>query len=79
MGNYTYFLFARPSFIEGVGRLMDFGNTLTEYNYSDGPSQADSAAMWADWLALAEDMKIAIGEQAEQMRSASVVEQEASK
>lgn len=26
------FLFARPSFWEGLGRLIDFGGTLTEFN-----------------------------------------------
>jgi hypothetical protein len=74
MGSYSFLLFARPSFAEGVGRLLDFGNALNEYNYSETPGQADMAALWADWFALAEDMKTAIGQQGRQLRSAGVSE-----
>ncbi len=45
MGTYTDFLYARPSFAEGMARIMDFGNTLTEYNRSPDP---DTMALVAD-------------------------------
>jgi len=32
----TFNLFARPSFIEGISRVFDFGATLQMYNYSKG-------------------------------------------
>lgn len=28
-------LYATPSFLEGVARAIDIGDTLTEYNYSE--------------------------------------------
>jgi len=59
MGSYTDFLYARPSFAEGMARIMDFGNTLTEYNRSPDP---DAIAIAADWNAVAEDLYTAIGQ-----------------
>lgn len=40
---------SRPSFVEGMSRLLDFGNTLSEYNTSLTPAQADFLAISADW------------------------------
>lgn len=56
MGNFTNFLFARGSFLEGVGRLVDFGDTLTEFNRSLDDEQADRLALWADWSAVGDDL-----------------------
>jgi hypothetical protein len=56
MGSYTNFLFAQPSFIEGAGRVLDFGDTLTEFNRSLDDEQADRLALWADWSAVGDDI-----------------------
>ncbi len=61
MGDYTDFLFARPSFIEGMARVLDLGSTLQQYNNSLDGKQADSIAANADMRAIAEDMWRAIG------------------
>lgn len=50
------FLFARPSFLEGLARIFDFGNTLTEYNRSRTPQEADARALASDWLMVGEDI-----------------------
>lgn len=55
MSNFTTFLFARPSFFEGVARVLDFGNTLCEYNRAATPEEADARATWCDWAAIGED------------------------
>ena len=52
----AYFLFARPSFLEGAARLFDFGNALSTYNYSRNPRLADDRAIREDWLVVAEDL-----------------------
>lgn len=57
MGDKSTFLFARPSFIEGVGRVLDLGATMQEYNTSLTTEQADAIAMSADWAAINEDME----------------------
>lgn len=56
MSDYTTFLFARPSFSEGMGRILDFGNTLTEYNTSPSGEEADCRAFWSDWSAIGFDL-----------------------
>lgn len=57
MDDLSSFLFARPSFFEGAGRLVDFGDTLDEYNYSDSPGQADATAFLADLTSVARDIQ----------------------
>lgn len=66
MNTYFEFLYARPSFVEGVARILDFGNTLNEYNYSRAPEQADFLALRADWRVAARDMGIALSEEVRQ-------------
>ncbi len=69
MGRYSNFLYADPSFTEGMARILDFGDTLTEYNRSPNP---DEIAIRADWNAVIDDMAVAItkvtGGQAAQQR-----------
>ena len=54
-------LFARPSALGGVASILDFGDTLTEYNTANSPEQADVLALWSDWLAVGDDMWAALG------------------
>ena len=54
MGDRSCLLFARPSAVAGTASILDFGDTLTEYNTSLSPEQADYLAAWADWLAVGE-------------------------
>jgi hypothetical protein len=61
MGSYTNLLFARSSFLEGAGRLVDVGDTLTEFNRSLDDAQADRLALWADWCAVGDDLGSVIG------------------
>lgn len=60
MGSYSSLLYADPSFLEGMARLFDFADTLTEFNRSLSGEQADVLALAADWQAVAEDMLGAI-------------------
>ena len=62
MHDWTTRLFARPSFVDGVARLFDFGDTLTEYNQSLSPKQADEIALRADLEAVAQDSRAAYGQ-----------------
>ena len=50
-------LFVRPSFVEGIARLLDFGATLQEYNGSRTPEEADMQALANDWRAVGDDLK----------------------
>lgn len=59
MSQFTPFLFARPSFVEGCARVLDFGDTLTSYNTALTPEQADAIAIYLDWLAVGNDIRTA--------------------
>ena len=59
MTELSMVLFARPSFIEGVARVIDFGGTLNEYNTSLDGKQADGLAIFADISVLRADLALA--------------------
>ncbi len=54
------FLFAEPSFLEGMARIWDFGNSLNVYNESRTGREADDTALWMDWNMVGLDMREAI-------------------
>lgn len=62
------FLFAEPSFIEGVARIFDFGNTLNVYNESLSTEIADAYALWMDWYATFSDIGDAVDDYREQVK-----------
>lgn len=56
--NYT--LFAEPSFIEGMSRVLDLGGTLNQYNTSVSGEIADIEAIRLDWEMVGNDIQAAI-------------------
>lgn len=60
MSDFSMILFARPSFLEGMGRIFDFADVFQEYNRSLTPQQADRVALFADWGAVATDIGTAV-------------------
>lgn len=56
MSDKSTFLFARPSFIEGLARVMDLGSTMQIYNNSKSEKEADIKALKKDWEAVGEDI-----------------------
>jgi hypothetical protein len=56
----SMFLFALPSWQEGAGRLVDFGDSLTEYNRTAGPEDPDARATAQDWLAVGDHIRSAL-------------------
>ena len=61
MGDFSYILFAQPSFLGGAASVLDFGDTLAEYNRSLTPEQADRIALRADARQVAADFYAAVG------------------
>ena len=64
MGDLSSFLFARPSAIEGVSRILDFGDTLTEYNRSRTGAVADYIALAADCEVVGNDLYAVMSDKA---------------
>lgn len=61
------YLFARPSFVEGVGRIVDVSNSLNTYNQSRSGAEADAHAIREDWKALGHDVRVSL----EQLRESA--------
>ena len=56
----TDFLFAQPGFLRGLAATLDMGATLSVYNESHSPSEADARALASDWSVVGEDIRTAI-------------------
>jgi hypothetical protein len=52
----TTALFSVPSFFRGMSSVLDIGSTLTVYNTSKSPEEADSKAIYSDWAAVGDDI-----------------------
>ena len=59
-GHYSDFLFARPSLVGGVARLLDLGGTLKSYNHSSSEEMADLCAISQDWKAVGSALRKAL-------------------
>ena len=55
-------LFAVPSCITGVSKLVDVGATFDEYNANETPKEADFWSLWSDWCAVGDDLRYAFSE-----------------
>lgn len=53
----TFYFFARPSFVDGMARILDFGLTMQDYNRSRTVTEADYIAISNDWQAVGKDIK----------------------
>ena len=56
----TDYLFAKPSFIGGMARVLDLGGTLNVYNNSATEEDADAQALRSDFKAIGKDLYDAI-------------------
>lgn len=54
------FLFARPSLLSGMARLVDLRGAHAPYNESATPADADERAFRNDWRAIGADGQIAM-------------------
>jgi hypothetical protein len=68
---HSDFLFARPSFLTGVARLVDFGAAFDSYNSCNTPEQADARAMFSDWYSVGDDISAAVQKMQQEKSSAA--------
>jgi len=59
MNDFSGFLYAQPSLLEGVARVVDFGGTLNDYNRCPAGVDPDAFALRADWAAVGESIRSA--------------------
>jgi|OpeIllAssembly_1097287.scaffolds.fasta_scaffold21185_3 hypothetical protein len=55
-----YFLFSNPTLLSEVGRVLDLGSTMNEYNSSPAATVADYLALKSDWCAVGSDLNDAL-------------------
>ena len=55
--SFTNYLFAKPSFLEGVARTLDIGGTFDFYNESPNGRIADTRAIMNDWKMVGLDIQ----------------------
>jgi hypothetical protein len=55
--NCTDFLYSDPSFLQGMGTILNLGGNYYTFNYSDTPQEADSKALASDWGMIGKDLK----------------------
>ena len=56
----TTFLFASPSLLSGVARLLDLGARFDSYNGSETGETADAAALYSDFRMVGQDLQEAM-------------------
>lgn len=60
IGEFTFRLFQRPSFLDGFVSILDFGDNFNKYNIDDGDGIADFNSISADWHAVGSDIELAM-------------------
>ncbi len=53
---HSDFLYARPSFLSGLARLLDIFGTFDQYNRSRDGRIADARALYCDWHVVGWDL-----------------------
>lgn len=56
--SFDDYMFAKPSFLNGVARILDIGGTFDDSSYwiSNSPEEADARALARDWAAVGCDL-----------------------
>jgi len=55
-------MFTEPSFLEGVGSVLDLGATMQDFSALENERTADMEAMRNDWRKIGDDMRLAMEE-----------------
>lgn len=56
------FLFATPTFVSGMGSVLDLGGTMTIFNESSTPEEANVFALANDWYMIGQDLRYAMAQ-----------------
>lgn len=64
----TDYLFATPSFLSGVARLLDLSGRFDVYNDSVDAALADARAIYSDWCMVGQDLAGAMTVEREQAK-----------
>lgn len=65
----TFRLTPRPSFWEGMGRVLDLGGGLSTYAAGATPTEADYAAIASDWNMIGQDFRTVVRDYEQKTKS----------
>ena len=65
--NLSGLLYADSSFIDGIGRTLDIGATMDDYNYAPSGYLADLIALSADQLIVSSELRDSLIESIKQL------------
>lgn len=57
---HTGYLFSRPSFLSGLGSVLNLAGNYFEYNYSKSSNETDRKALQSDWKSIGQDISFSI-------------------
>jgi hypothetical protein len=57
---YSFYLCSKSTFLTGIGQLFDVSGSYNKYNYSKSPEEADKKSLYLDWLAVGQDIQVAM-------------------
>jgi len=63
------FLFARPSWLSGMGRVIDLWGCFEDFNDSPTAEMADRRGLYSDWQIVGQDLILAIGQEQERINA----------
>lgn len=55
----TDFLLPKNNFWVGFGSVLNIAGSYFDYNYSNSDAEADSKALFSDWINIGNDIKVA--------------------
>lgn len=58
----TDFLFPNPSFLKGMGTVMNLRGNYYSWNQSNTPEEADARGLKCDWAIIGEDIRSAFAQ-----------------
>lgn len=58
----TFYLFAMPSILAGIGQVIDIAGTMEVYNDSESGEEADYKAIQNDAIQVGKDLRFALEE-----------------
>lgn len=57
---HTGYLFSHPSFLSGLGSVLNVAGNYFDYNYSGNSYEADRRALQSDWKSIGQDISFSI-------------------
>ena len=69
------FLFTNPTFVVGMGSVLNLKGNFFPFSYSSGPDEADIRALYSDFGVTGEDLHTALKSYEQQVHANQAIEE----